>query len=140
MHNLINKNIGKNVIALSDKNKNIINNINKEINMIRKERNKENNIIENKIKSLENYILNGGNLDKIKIRTNDVINIYSNNSKDKKRKKRTMPINKNKSKNYKKPRNASAITTQNKNNKNSINIHRLINREINSKNYSLNKS
>ena len=140
MHNLINKNIGKNDMVLSDKNKSIINNMNNEINMIRKERNKENNIIENKIKSLENYILNGGNLDKIKIRTNDAINIYSSNSKDKKRKKKTISINKNKNKSYKKPRNASAITTQNKNNKNSINIHRLISSKINCKNYSLNKS
>ena len=131
MHNLINKNIGKKDMISSDKNKNIVNNMNNEINMIRKERNKENNILENKIKSLEDYILNGGNLDKIKIRTNDAINIYSNNSKSKKRKKKTISIKKNKS--YKKPRNASAMSFKNKNKANNINIHRIIRSKINNK-------
>jgi hypothetical protein len=133
MHNLINKNIGKKDMLLSDKNKNIVNSMNNEINMIRKERNKENYILEDKIKSLENYILNGGNLDKIKIRTNDAINIYSSNSKDKNRKKKTVSINKSKS--YKKPRNTSAMSFKNKKNKNknNINIHRIISNKINSK-------
>ena len=131
MHNLINKNIGKKDMLLSDKNKNIVNSMDSEINMIRKERNKENHILEDKIKSLEDYILNGvGNFDKIKIRTNDAINIYSNNSKDQKRKKKTKSINKNKS--YKKPRNASAMSFKNKNKKN-MNIHRIISSKIKSK-------
>jgi len=138
MHNLIKKNIGKKDMILPDKNKNIVNSIKNEINMIRKERNKENNILENKIKSLEDYILNGGSFDKIKIRTTDVINIYSNNPKNKKRKKKTMSINKNKS--YKKPRNASAMSLKNKNNKNNINIHRVIRSKINSKSKKKTKS
>ena len=138
MHNLIKKNIGKKDMILPGTNKNIVNSMKNEINMIRKERNKENNILERKIKSLEDYILNGGNLDKIKIRTADVINIYSNNPKDKKRKKKTMSINKNKS--YKKPRNASAMSFKNKNNKNNINIHKVIRSKINSKSKKKTKS
>ena len=140
MHNLINKNIDKNDELLSDKNKNIINKMNNEIKMIRNERNNENIIFENKIRTLENYILNGGNLDKIKIRINDAINIYSNNSKDKNRKKKTLSINKNKS--YKKQRNVSAISINNKKieNKNNANIHRLNSSKINRKNFSINKN
>lgn len=133
MHNLINKNL-ENDIFLSNNYKNIINNMNKEIEMIRKERNKENNIFEKKIKIMEDDILNDGKFNKLKYDINRIINIYSSdkNKNSKNKTKRTISIKYN---NYKK-KNKSVYRSPKKKNIKTPNIHNLLYK----KGYSLSKN
>ena len=110
--------------------KKVINNMLKEIDIIRKERNKENIIFENKIKILQNDILNDKK-NNFKNKINRIYNIYSNDNNNVKCR------NKNNN-NKKRPKSNKNKTKNNsgKNNKKNININYIMNKT----NYSLYKN
>lgn len=86
MHSSISDMIEKDDRLYSNGYKNVINNILKEIDIIRKERKLENNIFEQQIKLLQNDILNDGKYNKdLKIKS--IRNIYMNNKKPKSKNK-----------------------------------------------------
>ena len=119
MHSTISDMIEKDDRLYSNGYKNVINNILKEIDIIRKERKLENNIFEQQIKLLQNDILNDGKYNKdLKIKS--IRNIYMNNKKPKSK-------NKNKRKTKSELGRSYQKNNKNRNNtKNNINYYNYI--------------